>query len=261
MKYLFYVSICLSLVLAGCSKDDAVIDNGESSDIFDNPMRHIGEIHNDGLNSIATNHVSIDSICEFTQEYVEAQFAQSQHNCVIPENYSYESMNLAKRIGIERMSTYSYTRNNSESMTADSIYSELPSNCKIYIDNLIEIITANESNIDNIRYKISQIDQNINNALDLTSEEKNCLWACSAITLSSYIYNLDNIKTRAVTAEGVVRADLEGAVGSFLSWKFWGKTAGGLMFGPTGAVMTASKEIVKGAIVGSGVNVISGLLW
>lgn len=107
------------------------------------------------------------------------KFAQSQHSFVIPKNYSYESMNLAKRIGIERMSTYSYTRNNSESMTA----------------------------------------------------------------------------------EGVVRADLEGAVGSFLSWKFWGKTAGGLMFGPTGAVMTASKEIVKGAIVGSGVNVISGLLW
>lgn len=33
------------------------------------------------------------------------------------------------------------------------------------------------------------------------------------------------------------------------------------MFGPTEAVMTASKEIVKGAIVGSGVNVISGLIW
>lgn len=35
----------------------------------------------------------------------------------------------------------------------------------------------------------------------------------------------------------------------------------GLMFGPEGAVIAATKEIVKGAIVGSGVNVVKGLIW
>lgn len=250
--------------MTACSNNDILDDHQSDMENFENPMSHIGEIHNDALSSIAANNIGIDSLCDYTQSFVEEQFKTRQPLLAykIPETFSFKSMEIAKRIGLERNASFSYTRNSSVSMTADSIYTEIPSNCKIYIDKMSEVITANESDANRINSIFSQIDQDINNAPDLTDEEKNCLWACSAITLSSYMYNLDNISTRAVTAEGVVRADLEGAVGSFLCWKFWGKTAaGGLMFGPTGAVMTAAREIVKGAIVGSGVNVISSLIW
>ena len=49
----------------------------------------------------------------------------------------------------------------------------------------------------------------------------------------------------------MVKADVVSALGGFLCWKFWGKTATGLMFGPEEAVIAATKEIVRNAIVGS----------
>lgn len=150
------------------------------------------------------------------------------------------------------------TRGESESQTADSLFQEIPYHCKPFIDEMIQIIDSNDMDSVRIAQKFSEINLAINESSYLSEEDKNGLWSCSAIAFSSYMYNLKSISTRAVTAEAVVKADLAGAVGGFLSWKFWGKTDAGLVFGPQGAVIAATKEIVKGAIVSSAVNVISG---
>lgn len=190
----------------------------------------------------------------------ETNFSHEGCNVEQMSNFTEESLLLAQEIGFERYSSY-YTRGESSSETSDSVYRELPDNCRFFVDKINDILKNGEIDEEKISKQFSQIDLQIKVAPNLTEDEKYGLWACSAIAHSSYQYNLNDIKTRAVTAEGVVTADLEGAVGSFLCWRFWGKTTAGLMFGPQGAVVAATKEIVKGAIVSSGINVVKGLIW
>lgn len=101
-----------------------------------------------------------------------------------------------------------------------------------------------------------------------------CGIACLAMICNYYGKNISLRKLSAIcpashdgisllaiklTAESIVKSDAMGAVGSFLCWKFWGQTlAGGLMFGPTGAVV-AAKEMIKGTIVTSGLHTITGV--
>lgn len=237
-------------------KKDTFVDDTENNPEFINPMTFVGNIHNQALDALSLKSVTIDSICSFTCSFVENEFSQmSPFIPPINESIS-KSLSIAKRIGIECCHSYN-TRGRSESETADSIYREIPEQWKPYINQISRLIESNESDSITIVRKFEEIDKTINDSQRLSNEDKNGLWACSSIALHSYIYNLSQISTRAVTAEGVVKADLAGAIGGFFCWKFWGKTASGLMFGPQGAVMAAAKEIVIGAIVGSGVHVIS----
>lgn len=256
IKTFSLIASCI-LFMTACSNDDSSVINPEPKSEFVNPMAHIGDIHNQALDAISSDCVTLDSICPFTYAYVEDRFSGVATPIPQMNEFSSKSLSIAKKIGIECYHSYN-TRGKSESETADSIFQEIPSQCKPFIDEMMDVINSNEIDSVKIAHKFEEINIAINDSRNISDDDKNGLWTCSAIAFSSYMYNLPSISTRAVTAEGVVKADLAGAVGGFLSWRFWGKTAAGLMFGPQGAVIAASKEIVRGAVVGSAVNVISG---
>ena len=102
-----------------------------------------------------------------------------------------------------------------------------------------------------LEYKISE-----DNELDDTL--KSCLLAVSAISKYSYKYNCANGTTRSVSCESVILADTSGALGGVVSWYAWGRAAAsGLVFGPGGAVLSIARDAARGAIVGSGIHVLS----
>lgn len=245
------------MLMTACTNDDSFAIDSEIQSEFVNPMGYLGELHNQALDAISSNCVTLDSLCSFTCTYVEEMIPEKTISSVQLNESSKNTLSIAKRIGLECFYSYK-TRGKSESEIADSIFQELPLQCKPYIDRIMDVINSNEIDSVRIAQRFDEINLAINNCTNLSSDDKNGLWACSSIAFSSYIYNLHTISTRAVTAEGVVKADLAGAVGGFLSWRFLRNTAIGLMFGPQGAVMAATKEIVKGAVVGSAVNIISG---
>lgn len=259
IKFLILFSLGLCLFTA-CTEDDGIMDGSKNESRFKNPMAYVGDIHNHALDALATNDISIDDLCSFANSYVADEFPEisTLHSQI--NEISNKAQNVAMRIGIERSVSYR-TRGESESETADSIYNEIPQNCKPFIDEMISIIKSNEIDSLVILNKFEELDYAIFASTTLSDEDKDGLWTCSSIAYSSYMYNLSSISSRAVTAEGVVSADLESAVGGFLTWRFWGKTATGLVFGPGGAVMCATREIVRCAIVGSGANIVKGLLW
>ncbi len=256
IKTFSLIVFCL-LLMTACSNDDSPVINSELKSEFVNPMSHIGNIHNQALDAISSDCVTLDSICSFTYAYIEDRFSGVTTPIPQMNEFSNKSLSIAKKIGIECYYSYN-TRGKSESETADSIFQEIPPQCKPFIDEMMDVINSNEIDSVEIAHKFEEINIAINNSQNLSDDDKNGLWTCSAIAFSSYMYNLPSISTRAVTAEGVVKADLAGAVGGFLCWKFWGKTAAGLMFGPQGAVIAATKEIVRSAVVSSAINVVSG---
>jgi hypothetical protein len=243
--------------MTACSNDDSTVINQEVKSEFVNPMAHIGDIHNQALDAILSNCITLDSICSFTHTYIEDSFSGVATPIPQMNEFSNKTLSLAKKIGIECY--YSYiARGKSESETAYSLFRDIPPQCKPFIDDMMEVINSNEADSVKIAHKFEEINIAINNSQNISDDDKHGLWTCSAIALSSYMYNLPSISSRAVTAEGVVKADLSGAVAGFLSWKFWGNTAAGLMFGPEGAVIAATKEIVRGAVAGSAVNILFG---
>ena len=252
----FSLIVCCLLLMTACSNDDSFVIDSDINSEFVNPMAYIGDIHNQGLDSISVNYISLDSICAYSFTFVEDRFPEIPTPNSQMKEVSINALSIAKRIGIECCESYT-TRGVSESVTADSVFQEIPPQCKHYVEGIMDIINSNETDSTKIADKFDKINIAINNASDLSDEDKNGLWSCSAIAFSSYMYNLTSISTRAVTAEGVVKADFASAVGGFLCWKFWGKTATGLMFGPQGAVIAATKEIVRSAIVGSAIHVVS----
>lgn len=235
-------------MLVCCS--NPVITNVED---FTNPLAEIGSIHNRAMNSLKQNQISIDDLETYSNDFVEKECCKCFNIPIETSTHLYTSnmMKLAKENGMLRENPITRTSNN----IPDSIKNEVPSTHIPFIDKMLVLVNDNLTDSIFIKRKFLEIDMEINQS-SLDNEDKNCLWAISAITQSSYIYNLTDIQTRALDAESVILADVEGALAGFISWKFWGKTIGsGLVFGPTGAVVCATKEIVKGAVVGSGVHV------
>lgn len=254
MKKIIYLLIFSGVILSfGC---DSFVDKKEYSkeNNFVNPFEEIGKLHNKALSSIKTNSINLDNLDEFTHVFVESE-CERKFNVPSEPLYAHtvKMMENAKKIGV-MLEKSELSR--SYDVISDSVRNEIPKDLAPYVDKMFKLIHKNMSDSIEIETEFAMIDLMINKDVSISIEDKNMLWAVSSIIKYSYMYNLDEICSRSVTADSVVQADAEGAIGGFLSWKFWGKTvASGLVFGPTGAVVAATKEIVKGAIMGSGVHV------
>ncbi len=258
MNKLFFtfVSFILLLFIIACDNDMSTTFENSEPQQFKNPLEIYGEIHNKAMDSIKATGISAQNIVNFAHDFVEEE-------CVIHLNapketlYKHTSNSLETLKEIELNQIINPSRTNNE--VYDSILAEVPIELKPYVYKIFSLIDENLTDSIIIEQKFNEIDLEINNT-NLNNDDKNCLWGISSIAKASYIYNLESIRSRAVTAESIVKSDAMGAVGSFLCWKFWGQTlAGGLMFGPTGAVVAAAKEMIKGAIVTSGLHAITGV--
>lgn len=142
----------------------------------------------------------------------------------------------------------------------NTLTSELSDLESLFIDDIFSLIYQNINNEVEINEVFSNIDNAINQS-NLTLDEKNGLWAVSAIAKSSYTYNINARTTRSVSMEGIVTTDAQSALADLLSWKRVAKSvASGLVFGPSGIVIAMAKEVTTAAIVGSGIYTVAEII-
>lgn len=251
--------MCYVFLLSSCSSVD--LNDGATETISDkastslNPYDFIGEIHNSAMDSLKTKKVNQEQLILYTNNIVDNNFKNVK---TYTEGGKIE--NVLTNI-IKRSNNYELTTRTA-SLLDDSITINIPKNCLPYIDRIREITDLKLSDSLTIIKNFNVIDELVNKDSVLNLEEKAMLLAISAIGKYSSIYNRSTIETRAVSAGSVARADLEGAIGGVITWKCWGRAAAsGLVFGPSGVVLTVAKEAVRGAIVGSAVGVVSGWLF
>ena len=62
--------------MTACSNDDSFAIDSDINSEFVNPMAYIGDIHNQGLESISVNDISVDSVCSYSFTFVEDRFPE-----------------------------------------------------------------------------------------------------------------------------------------------------------------------------------------
>lgn len=244
------VAIC---ALGSCGRSDAIY--GDSDNVTSvNPYDFIGKLHNSTMDSIKVSKINQEHLVSYTNKIVEENFKGVQ---------TYADENEVKPVLIKiinRSKEYELSTRAS-TLIDDSIMKNVPEQCLPYIDEMRDIVETNLTDTLAIIRHFGLIEESIAKDLNLDEEDKACLLAISAIGKYSKIYNIP-IGTRSVTSGGVARADIEGAIGNVFCWRCFGKSAAsGLVFGPSGVVMTVAKEAVRGAIAGSAVSLISYMLF
>lgn len=249
---LFFISI---LCILSCSSE---ISEGQNNSIPQkhlksvNPYDFIGELHNSAMDSVKSQHICAENLKKFTNEYTEISFDNVK---------TYPNTTLCNEILNEIVKTscaYKYQTRSHKSIE-DSIQNTIPEGIKDYINEIYNIVDTDFLDTTAIKNKFNTFDTSVVEDNSLSQEEKASVLAISSIGKYSYIYNHTTIKTRAITANGIIKSDLSGAVGGVFCWATFGKAAcSGLVFGPGGIVLTIAKEATRGAIIGSAVHIVSG---
>ena len=245
------LALLLSLIMS-CSGFDTEIKKNDIVS-FNNPLAILGDFHNQAMDSLVYYKVSLDNLESVSFEFVERKFLQYYE---IPKetitDYQKDFLSMIKQQAIEKkdhQQTRAELYNELGEMTAEMSKVEIA-----FINDIFSLIIDGISDISEINNTFSKIDSDINASTELTQDEKNGLWAVSAIARASYEYNVNNGQTRAATLEGVVTTDAQAALAGLVSWRRVAKTvASGLVFGPTGIVVAVAKEMAYSAIVGSGI--------
>ena len=250
MKRLFYLIICL--VLFSCAKQEDVVVEAPKM-VFQNPYVDFGVIHNVAMDSIRNSQVTIENLVEFSDNFVESHFGQENNDLAkdVCRKISVDAKNVALKYE-------SCLTTRAIDMITDSLVNTLPINYRSYVSEIFDIVDKRLSDSMLIDKEFSAFDEKIAMS-DLAYEEKQDIWMISAIAKASYEYNKYEICTRGVNGTSIAKADVGGAITGIVSWRFFVKaTCTGLMFGPGGIVMTAVREAVRGAIVGSGTHIVFG---
>ena len=237
------------LTITSCSSQNSTIAINENT--YVNPYDFIGEFHNSIMDSIKVNNIRKSQLIDFTNRTVAEKFHDTS---------TYANNEDVEPIlnGIEKRTEEYATSSRASVLIDDSIRAYIPSDYLPYIEKLNNTIDLRLSDSLTIKQHFYSIEESINNNAELNEEDKANLLAITAIAKYSTIYNRAP-ESRSATYGSVAKADLGGAITGVISWKCWGKAAvSGLLFGPGGTVLTVAKEAVRGAIVGSAFNIITG---
>lgn len=93
----FSLIVSCLLLMTACSNDDSPVINSELKSEFVNPMSHIGNIHNQALDAISSDCVTLDSICSFTYAYIEDRFSGVTTPIPQMNEFSNKSLSIAKK--------------------------------------------------------------------------------------------------------------------------------------------------------------------
>jgi len=227
---------------------------------FDNPFKCIGILHNQAMDSIKINRISINKIGEFTDEFTERHadmiFGLKKHLANYPVRYRRDIKSISKQILNGHKTILGKE-------VCDSLITKTSSTWQPYLNRMKSAIEKLRTETD-VEYEFYVIDYTINKDNKLTIEDKSQLWAISAITRSSLEYNIASYaKTTTYDSalETAVKADFGGAVAGAVDYALCGSSITGLMFGPGGAVLCCGAYIVKSAILSSAVGVAFDFFW
>lgn len=220
---------------------------------FENPYAVLGTIHNAAMDSIKSSKIGLKSLEEFSDSFVNQHFDANDDDVLM--NFCSNLSANAKQIGLKYENCLE-TRAADE--LTDSVINTLPDDCKQFASEIFNIVDMRLSDSLLIVKEFSAFNEKIAEA-PISYEEKQDMWMISAIAQASCLYNRQEISSRVVNGTSIAKADVSGAIGGVVGWRFWVKAAcTGLMFGPGGIVMTMSREVVRGAIGSSGVHIVTG---
>lgn len=259
------VKECLLLIAVSCffscSDDiDGMTDTCpmEEATDFKSPFDCVGELHNEAMDAMKKENIGAEEMGEFAMTYIDS----NKEKVFNIESYASDAetkelLSKAQKIG----RTYGITHmTRAINELNDSILNLVPANIRHYVQYIYNLLDYNYADTTQVNNVFNKFDYAIYSDNSINGTDKGMLLGISAIAKASTKYNFNTIQTRAVTAKTVAAADVTGAVEGAVSWKFWGKAATGLVFGPGGVVLSCTRELVLSAIVASGGSIIWGSL-
>ncbi len=231
---------------------------------FVNPYLFIGQLHNDAMDSVKAQKINIENIKEFTKEFTNRHYQQKldfnekTQTGEAKEDSASRSIDNGFDIGMKTI--LSKTRATTDDLT-DSLMMAFPVEGQKYIARIYDICDKEMLDSVQIIAAFEDLDNSIYNDANIDDTLKHTLLAISSIGRATNMYNAhaNTNLTRGASLGSMCRADVSGAIGGVLGRAAFVRAAfSGLVFGPGGVVTSFAKDAVRGAIVSSAVNLISG---
>lgn len=263
-KNLVLLAFALTTIcITSCTSSDDVahLATKPVASTFKNPYSFIGVLHNEALDSVKAQKVTIDNLKHFTKEFTD------RHNKQIPELAKSQQEDQHSEVSIDNgfdigKKTCQVTTRAAMDALTDSLIKAFPIEGQKYIAKIYEICDKEEHDSVKINNIFDNFDITINNDTNIDDTLKHVLLATSSIARATNIYNADTFRTlstRGATWRSSCRADVGGAIGGILGRGAFVRAAfSGLMFGPSGIVCSFARDAVRGAIASSALYVISG---
>ncbi len=238
-----------------------------SETVFENPYMFIGQLHNEAMDSVKAQKINIEDIKDFTKEFTNRRYLQGDEfegtikSENVKEDSSFNSIEIGFDVGMK--TKLARTRSNVEDLT-DSLIMVFPVEGQKYIVRMYDVCDKELNDSIQINKIFDDLDKSISYNASIDDTLRHILLAISSIGRATNIYNASTIanKTRAASVGSVCRADVSGAIAGVIGRAAFVRAAfSGLVFGPGGVVTSFARDAVRGAIVSSAVNLISGGLF
>jgi len=212
----------------------------------DNPFEIIGTMHNELMDSIRINQITIDSLNNFVYRYA------IRKGVISNSTFDKKLYNGT----FSRMQNLNHNIFNNQ-LNQDSLMRQLPISSQRYVITLENFLENDDIDQEFVDSWFSDFHCQINKDAYLNDTEKYFLLAASAIASATYKANKIEGKVSSNRADKVVKADFWGGVGGFIVGAISGKYAAATyVFGPKGLVVSIAGDVFLGATVSSGIAVV-----
>lgn len=231
---------------------------------FENPYLFIGQFHNEAMDSVKAQKISVENVKDFTKEFTnrhyrqETNYTEEQHTEEAKVDSNFRAIDSGFDIGMK--TRLAKTRATVDNLT-DSLVMAFPKEGQKYIVKIYDACDKSMSDSVKINIIFDDLDNSIHSDISIDDTLRHALLAISSIGRATNIYNAyaNTCVTRGASAGSVCRADVSGAISGIIRRAAFVRAAfSGLVFGPGGVVTNFARDAVRGAIVSSAVNLISG---
>ena len=255
IKEVRLLAILLAFVIFGsCSSSEQSSNylSGLTTSKFSNPYAFIGSIHNEAMDSVLAQEISLNSLKSFNRDFTNKKLNKIKG--FEGEKISTDALNAGYDIGLKMKQAN--TRATLDNLT-DSLICSIPEEGRTYVSEMFQICDKQMKDTIDINKIFNDIDSKIYYDVNLNDTLKGALLAISSIARATNIYNSKPLLTRGASWRSTARADLGGAIAG-LGWRALFKASySGLMFGPGGIVVGFAKDCVVGSISSSALHVLS----
>lgn len=255
IKEIRFLAVLLAFVILGsCSSPEEHSDyvSGLTSSKISNPYAFIGSIHNEAMDSVIAQRISLSNLKSFNRDFTNKKLSKTKGFDDV--KISTEALNAGYDIGLKMKQVK--TRATIDNLT-DSLICCIPEEGRPYVSKMFQICDKQMRDTIEINKIFDNIDSNIYYDVNLNDTLRSALFAISSIARATNIYNSKPLSTRGATWGSTAKADLGGAIAG-LGWRALFKASyRGFMFGPGGIVLSFAQDCAVGAISSSALHVIS----
>ena len=230
-KNLVLLAFALTTIcLASCTSSDDVshLSTNSVTSTFKNPYSFIGQLHNEAMDSVKAQKVSVNNLKHFTKEFTSRRYKQIPELAESQQKEEDSEVSIDNGFDIGKKTCQVTTRATMDALT-DSLIKAFPIEGQKYIAKIYEICDKEEND---------------------------------SVARATNIYNADTFRTsstRGATLRSACKADVFGAVEGMIGRGAFVRAAfSGLMFGPSGIVCSFARDAVRGAIISSAFHVVTG---